>query len=253
MVPPAISVILPSRGRPESLRKSAASLLGNAASPDCIEILAALDPDDAHSYAGCWPRQLHTFRTPERYGYAQLHRYYNRLAGLARGRWLFVWNDDCLMCTRGWDAIVARQPDALLTTRANHGGPGGNFFPLWPRAWAQTVGQLAPTPNVDVWLQDVARNAGCPQRRVPVEVFHDRRDVTGGHDDQTYAEGRALMGVYANHPGYASPENLAALAAAAATVRSLIPPRRLGGVAEKALMRRRHGGPGPTGLHPPGR
>jgi hypothetical protein len=30
--------------------------------------------------------------------------------------------------------------------------------------------------------------------KIPVQILHDRADVTGGHDDLTYAEGRKLLG-----------------------------------------------------------
>jgi hypothetical protein len=42
--------------------------------------------------------------------------------------------------------------------------------------------------------------------KVPIDIFHDRADITGGHDDQTFKEGRALMGQW-NESGYDSQRN----------------------------------------------
>ena len=76
-----ISVLMPSRGRPESAAASAESLFSLAANPDQVEILVALDPDDDGPYADLRLGPRACFWTaPERYGYMRLERYYNHLA-----------------------------------------------------------------------------------------------------------------------------------------------------------------------------
>lgn len=202
-----ISVLLPTRGRPQSLASSIKSLLGTAFRPDDIEILLATDPDDqCPVFAG---RKVTAWTAPERYGYAGLYRYFNHLATLASGDWLMVWNDDATMKTYGWDAIIRLQQPAVLWMNVNH-CPGGNLFPVWPRAWSDAAGHVSLASNVDVWLQEIGNRLGR-HHRIPVEVFHDRKDITGGHDDQTYAEGRAREPALAgNHPSYYWPDNVAA-------------------------------------------
>jgi hypothetical protein len=220
-----ISVLCPSRGRPESLCRSVDSLLGLAADPGTVRVLVAADPDDDSTLIDAdrkMGNKASVHLMPERFGYSQLHRYYNYLAGIAAGEWLMVWNDDALMLTRGWDEIVhAQQPGALWLT-ANH-APGGNFFPVFPAAWARAWGHVALVANIDVWIQEVAARAGR-MWKIPVEVFHDRFDVTGNeaNDDATYREGRAVMGLYSNHPDYDSPANREARIRDAIAVRRLM-------------------------------
>ena len=52
---------------------------------------------------------------------------------------------------------------------------------------------VTPTMHMATWLQYVGESLGR-HVQLPVEVFHDRADVTGNHNDQTYHEGRQLMG-----------------------------------------------------------
>ena len=221
-----ISVLTPSRGRASSLRDSVFAIIDHAASRDAVEVLVALDPDDEDAetarYLTEGVPQVRYWTAPERYGYMQLHRYYNHLATMARGDWLMIWNDDARMLTQGWDDIVHAQPPGVLWLTANH-APGGNFFPAFPKAWADAWGHVSLVANIDVWVSEVGARAGR-QRKIPVEVYHDRFDVTGNseHDDATYREGRVAMGLYSNHPDYDSPANREARIRDAIAVRRLM-------------------------------
>jgi hypothetical protein len=186
------------------------SLLDNASAPHVVEILIAVDPDEQRYWRACAFSGGSVWAAPERFGYARLHEYYNFLASKARGEWLMLWNDDARMRTAGWDDIIhgsaglQYSPMSVLWPQVNH-AEGGNLFPVWPRWWADTMGYVSLASNIDVWVSEIARRLGVEQR-IPVEIFHDRADVTGGHDDQTFAEGRALMG-QGNESGYDSQRN----------------------------------------------
>lgn len=220
-----ISVLLPSRGRLSSLLASVTSLLALAAEPDGVEVLVAGDPDDVESIPAGWlvhgePHQVMAWIAPRRYGYFGMHRYVNFLASQASGDWLMLWNDDARMMTAGWDgAVHSLAPEAVLWPTANH-AEGGNLFPVWPKAWVDAVGYVSRSPNCDVWVSEIGRRLGR-EVRIGVHVLHDRADVTGGHDDQTYAEGRALMGA-GNDPVYDSRENRLARAHDIRVLRSLL-------------------------------
>ena len=219
-----ISVLCPSRGRASSLRDSAFGIIDRASSREQVEVLVALDPDDPEEdlapYLTQGAGRIRYWTAPERYGYAQIHRYYNHLAAMARGEWLLLWNDDARMLTDGWDEIIHAQPPGVLFLGVNHGG-GGNFFPAWPKAWSDAWGHASLSPNIDVWVSEIGARLGR-QWRIPVEVLHDRCDITGNHDDDTYAEGRKLLGSYANHPDHDSPANREARIRDAITVRRLM-------------------------------
>lgn len=198
-----ISALTPSRGRPASLRRAVTSLLDTADNPDQVEVLIALDPDDdtAPAAAGLAAFPAVRFWTaPERYGYHGLHRYCEHLAATATGKWLLLWNDDAVMQTRGWDTIIASHAYAVLWPQSNV-APGCCTFPVWPRAWMAATGHLSPSAHIDTYLQYLGEGLGALVK-IPVEIFHDRADVTGGHDDETYREGRGRIGSYGMVPGF---------------------------------------------------
>lgn len=188
----AISVIFASRGRPESLARTVSLLFDLAADPAGVEAIVAVDPDDEETRDARMPPRLQFWTAPERFGYQRLHDYLNPLAKMASGTWCLWFNDDMIMKTPGWDRIIAAQRPAILWPHANH-VHHANIVPAWPRAWSDALGHVSPTTHMDTYLQRLGEmlNRHMP---IPVEVVHDRADVTGHHDDVTYAEGRGLLG-----------------------------------------------------------
>lgn len=195
-----ISVIFTSRGRPAALREAVTGLLALAGDMPAVEVIVAADPDDpdtvtsaGESGAACWV-------APQRYGYTGLHLYLNELAKQAKGTWCLWFNDDMRMQTQGWDTVIRASRPAILWPSANH-VQHANICPAWPRAWSDAMGHVTPTTHLDTYLQYLGE-ALHRHDRVPVEIIHDRADVTGNHDDQTYAEGRKLLGPEGMAPGF---------------------------------------------------
>lgn len=184
-----ISVLLPSRGRPKALLESIASLLDRADRSGAVEILIAADPDDQPTRDVDLPWQANLWTASERYGYSRLHEYVNRIARIATGDWLMLWNDDARMLTQGWDTIVGQQEPGVLWPQSNDIATC-NTFPIWPRAWTDAMGHVSLSPHCDSWMQHIGE-ALHKQPRIDVEILHDRADLTGGHDDQTRAESLA--------------------------------------------------------------
>lgn len=188
-----VSVLLPTRKRPEKLAKSIASLRDNATGD--IEILVAVDPDDS-----CDADADRVLTTSERYGYGRLQRYYDELSFAASGEWLLVWNDDAVMETPGWDRVIAAQPrDRVLKPASNH-AENLNPFPVVPAWMPSAAGHFSLSPHNDTWWEEVSRSLrgdiGTP---IDVSVRHERADLTGEEPDEVYLE-RVLEGstFYAN-------------------------------------------------------
>ena len=183
-----ISVLLPSRGRPDALLATMAGLLGLAADPADVEILIAADPDDAPTLAlaadGSLPVQARLWVAPERFGYKRICDYYNVLAALAAGEWLFMWNDDCVMLTTRWDETIRAEAPGVLWPAADY-ATNHNTFPIWPATWTRHLGHVSLDQSSDMWLHDVAAMAGVPSRRIPVSLHHEHRcgDATGNDRD----------------------------------------------------------------------
>lgn len=185
-----ISVLLPSRGRPLSLARTVTGLRQLADAPNGLEILVAADPDDQATIETAQQLRVHCWTAPERYGYHQMHRYFNQLASLATGTWLLLWNDDAVMTTAHWDSLIlAQDPSGVLWPRHND-SPVCNIFPVWPRAWTDAMGHVSLSPHCDSWIQLTGEAVGR-QWSIPVYVIHDTPPLGGGHDDQTRAESQA--------------------------------------------------------------
>jgi GT2 family glycosyltransferase len=187
-----VSVLLPSRGRPDSLRASVESLRKRASFPELLEILVGADPDDDATHATCADLGVTALVASQRYGYSELHRYFNELAEAATGEWLLLWNDDATMLTDRWDEVLAAVPaNVLVADLQSQHSPRLVCFPAVRQRAVEAVGGFSPhTPHADTYWQQIGRATGR-MAAVPIQVFHDRDDITGGHQDQTRAEGKA--------------------------------------------------------------
>lgn len=186
-----ITLLCPSRGRVASLRSSVIGARELASAPELVDVVVVADPDDLETAQAAAELRCRVVLAPERFGYSRLHEYYNFAASVARGGWLMLWNDDAQMVTRGWDEVIASQGPGMLWP--GHNDPGHahcNLFPVWPSLWSLAAGRVAGDIHVDSWLQEIGAGLGL-QWRVPLEVYHDRADVTGGHHDQTWTDSQA--------------------------------------------------------------
>jgi glycosyltransferase involved in cell wall biosynthesis len=190
-----ISVLVPSRERPELLKRSVESL-----GEGDFEVLVALDEDDPRlaDYAG-----IGIMCVGPRHGYRSLQGYYNQLASRATGDWLMVWNDDCMMQTANWIEVVRSHDGEMvvLNPSTNHDNwkIDMNVFPIFPRKIVELTGHVSLSRHNDSWIEFVARDAGI-MVRVPIVIHHDRADLTGNNDDAVYAERRL------DHEGFHSEE-----------------------------------------------
>ena len=198
MAKPKISILLPTRKRTEAIVKSIGSLLASAKNTADIEILVAYDDDDEESrefFSSTWwdfigqsEATSKVFET-ERYGYTRLNEYINMLAEEAEGDWIFFWNDDALMLTDNWDEEVVKHTGwfGLLRMPCTSMDHPFALFPVIPTAWRDLFGSVSPVSHNDWWIYHVAKNVGR-LIDIPVYVYHDRADVTGGNNDETFAE-----------------------------------------------------------------
>lgn len=122
-----------------------------------------------------------------RVGYERMHLMYDQLAARATGSWLLLWNDDALMLTGCWDDVVAEHDvDCILNPSTNH-GPSLTPFPVVPAWMPKRLGHFSLNRHCDSWWEEIGRRLGrlVP---IPVEVLHDRADMTGGNHDATFSE-----------------------------------------------------------------
>jgi hypothetical protein len=157
-----------------------------------IEVLVGYDDDDPETAAVADELGYRSvaFR---RHGYDKLHLYVNDLAEQSTGPWLFLWNDDAFMETDNWDLFLDRfnsLAPAVLSPSSTGVGHTMCCFPIVSRALYDRLGHMSLSPHIDSWLQDLGNQARI-LHNINVSILHDRFDLTGGHDDETWSESRS--------------------------------------------------------------
>lgn len=191
----SIAVLLPTRGRTDALSRSVIGLVNRAVMLDKVQLMFAFDNDDevgkTHFVEHLQPwldtkGVDYTAMEFEPLGYGRLNEYINALARESSADWLFFWNDDAIMDSSGWDKIIASHTGEfkLLAVHTHKDHPY-SIFPIVPRAWLDTLGYLSPHPLTDAWLSQVAYKLDIWER-IPVHVTHDRHDLTGNNQDETF-------------------------------------------------------------------
>jgi glycosyltransferase involved in cell wall biosynthesis len=191
-----ISVLLPTRGRKETLLKSLKTLLDNAANPGRIEVIMGIDDDDdgvkeyIQTEIAPYMQQLKVECKAQIFkplGYDQLHTYVNTLASAATGQWLFFWNDDALMLSENWDNEIEKYNGQfkLLAPKDNHNGHPYAILPIVPMDWFRLMDHLSLNAQNDAWLSHIAYMLDIFER-IDIEFLHDRADITGNNDDETF-------------------------------------------------------------------
>jgi hypothetical protein len=198
-----ISLLLPTRGRKEALKRSILSAVNTADDIDSFQVLIGFDDDDTATVdyftTELQPEldqlgvnyQAHVFAPM---GYIRLNEYVNGLARHSDADWLVFWNDDAIMETPGWDTVIAAHTGEfkVLAFRTHNDHPY-SIFPIVPRAWFELFGYLSPHQISDAWLSQQAYVLDI-WKRIEVHVTHDRFDLTGNNNDEIFEKRPMLEG-----------------------------------------------------------
>jgi len=199
----SISVLLPTRGRTDALSRSVMTLIDTAADAARLEIMLAFDQDDADSTryfqkhiapmidssGACYT----ALQTP-RLGYIRLNEYVNVLAKHSQGHWLMFWNDDAVMKTLNWDLRVREHDGYFRVLRMpTHNQHPYAIFPILPRQWYDMFDYISDHQISDAWVSQIAYMLDI-MHNIPVEVVHDRHDLTGNNEDDTFRQRVMLEG-----------------------------------------------------------
>lgn len=189
-----IAVLLPTRGRTDALTSGVTSLFENCADKSCVQIILGFDEDDKIGI-NHWTNEIQPWLDKQditykamvfnSMGYAGLNRYYNAMAAEASADWLFVWNDDAIMETKGWDKVIAdRTGEFKLFAVRTHNDHPYSIFPIVPYNWFALFGHLSRHQMIDAELSQIAYMLNIVER-IEVFVVHDRYDLTGNNHDET--------------------------------------------------------------------
>jgi len=176
--------------------------LSHADEPHKVEILLAFDHDDPDSFdyfQDTVAPELtalggrYTAYGFDRLGYLRLNEYLNQLAPHAQGGWFMFWGDDAVMHTQGWDSKILAVPDFRVIRMPTHNQHPYAIFPIVPREWFEIFGYLSPHQLTDTWLSQCAYMLDI-MHTIDVEVTHDRFDITGNNNDETFQNRPMLEG-----------------------------------------------------------
>lgn len=209
------SFLIPTRKRIDMLEKSIMSIMENADNPSEVELLIGVDNDDeetAEFVSGPLAEKLEQYNNDTKVlkfnplGYTRLHEYVNGLCGYASGDYLVLWNDDCILQTKGWDTVLAEQEDKFSVfkmNQVNHPHPYA-LFPIVPIDWYLLIGYFSLNCQNDAWVSTISKALDI-LKPIEIDVLHDRFDLTGNNDDEifrsrTYKEGNPNDPEDFNHP-----------------------------------------------------
>jgi hypothetical protein len=203
-----ISVLLPTRGRTTALKLSIISVFNRVLNLDDVQLLLGFDNDDEvglkyfNETIQPWMDEKGIHYTVMQFdpmGYVGLNRYYNGLAEQASADWLFVWNDDALMETTGWDKIVTKHTGEFKLLKIHvHREHPYSIFPILPKEWYDLFGFMSRHQMTDAELSQIAYMLDLMEI-VEIYATHDRHDLTGSNSDSTY-KNRVMLEGNPNNP-----------------------------------------------------
>lgn len=188
-----ISILLPSRGRPENVDRLVDSVMDTAEGQ--VEIILYLDEDDdtQHRYP---------LKNPIVKGYLTkrtvLSMYWNLAYEKATGSIFMQCGDDIVFRTKGWDTKVKeafdKYPDKIVLVYGDDGDPtekthGTHSF--LHKNWVEAVGYFVPpyftSDFSDTWINDLADGIG---RKAKVDILTEHMHPAFGKGalDLTHAE-----------------------------------------------------------------
>lgn len=191
-----ISVLVPSRGRPELFERMRRSAADNGCGKH--EILLRLDMDDPiHDQYG---KKDLAFSVA---GYTTgVGACWNELAAKAKGDWLMMGNDDLVFTTTDWDQLLLEKlecawVDNILVAWCNDGSPNAAdhcAFPIVHRKWYETLGYFTPEHFHflwnDTWIADIGRRLNRLLYIPDILIEHRHFTFKKAEYDDTYKRHR---------------------------------------------------------------
>ncbi len=195
-----ISILCPTRGRPENVRRLVESIHSKADQPVLCEILFYVDNDDLTFPEEVEHRQsVRVFRGPN----VWISNAHNFLYVQAKGSIFFSAGDDMIFQTQGWDSLVRETfrliPDGIglifgndLGTHAGKIATHGFFH----RKWVEALGTWVQPGRGSLWDKWSTENARLLKRLFYIEGLiiehrHYRQSALGATFDDTYARIRS--------------------------------------------------------------
>jgi hypothetical protein len=195
-----ISILLPSRGRPEKLRTVITAIADTVAHPKKIEVIIRIDDDDPADYDFGMPKfcRLSTGPRPESKVAA-----YNAAYRLAKGDILMPLGDDSIFVSKSWDEIIKKEfadrPDGILLLYGQDGVQNEKLATHYiiSRKMADALGYFSPPMFKgyfgDNFMMDLAQRIGRIKYNSKIAIDHQAAHVGKGKQDETFKSSIGLF------------------------------------------------------------
>lgn len=198
-----IAVLLATHKRTDALSRSLFSLIDRADDLETIEFRFGIDNDDDigmnHFITVIQPeldRRGINYEAIgfEPLGYMGLNRYYDTLAEGADADWLWVWCDDAICQTDGWDQRIRECTGEFKLLKVHtHNEHPYSIFPIYPIEWRECLGYLSRHQLIDAECSQIAYFLDV-MKIIEIDVTHDRADLTGNNADENAQKKKYLEG-----------------------------------------------------------
>jgi len=180
-----ISILCPTRKRPDNMTRLYQSILDTAANSKAIELIFYIDTDDHESLARAG--RMSAYLKDIKVTYIKgarilLSQMWNKCYGISSGQIIGFICDEAVFRTKGWDVKVTdtinSYDDRIVLVYGrdgiqDHREFGAYFFVH--RNWPETIGYLAPPyfscDFNDSWLNEVAKRIGR-HKRIDMFIEH---------------------------------------------------------------------------------
>lgn len=189
-----ISVLCPTRGRPDSMQRMVTSARKTAQVPTGIEFIFYIDDDDAASYAMAERLDVRSVVGPR----IILSEMWNACWMESSDDIFMHCGDDIIFRSAGWDSEVIdafeRIPDKIVLVHGRDGYQDANLAThgFYHRRWTDAVGYLVPpyfsSDYNDLWWTEVADMISRRTYLHSVYTEHMHPVVNKGTWDQTHTE-----------------------------------------------------------------
>lgn len=206
MTTPAITIIHPTRNRPEQAAKTHNHWVSNAVFPTQIEYLFAVDYDDNTANRINVPASEAKYIMGHNRSAIQA---INNAARVSKGRIIVVVSDD-FRCEYGWDKILLKftegKTDFLLKTYDGYNGsPWLITLPIMDRVYYNRFGYVYQPEYMHMWADTEMTAVGHMLGRVincddQLKFIHDHyttgrtaKDEVNERNDSTWNQGKNLF------------------------------------------------------------
>lgn len=189
-----VSILIPSRGRPEGFNKAVRSIRETASDMSRVEILARLDHCDPRLADYRFGSDIHVRIGVRGRGYPDLNLWYTELDKMASGLFCWMLNDDVTIEGNGWDGQILQAAASIQRKQSQIMRPEFNVlgqshyredsytpFPLTPREWYRGFGYpFWPHPPDTAATEICVKQNLWPEITLKgITVNHQRPDDAG--------------------------------------------------------------------------